>query len=149
MNIEIRIDENCAEPKLVIYTREITPAVNDLVRKLSELPAAPAGNLIGYQDERLEILHPESIIRVYADQQKVFAQTETGTFALRLRLYEVEEKLPPVHFIRISNSEIVNFRKVKNLDMSLTGTICLYFHLGGKSFVSRRYVSKIKTYLGI
>lgn len=152
MNIEIRIDETCAEPRVVIFTREITQEINDLVRKLSDLPAGLAvgsGHLIGYQDEQLELLHPETIVRVYADQQKVFAQTENGTFALRLRLYEAEEKLSPAHFIRISNSEIVNFRKVKNLDMSLTGTICLYFQTGGKSFVSRRYMSKIKTFLGI
>ena len=149
MKIEISIDESCAEPRLVIFTREITLEINDLVRKLSEMPTTSAGYLIGYQDERLEILQPESIIRVYADQQKVFAQTEAGVYVLRLRLYEAEEKLPAAHFIRISNAEIVNFRKVKNLDMSLTGTICLNFQTGGKSFVSRRYINKIKSYLGI
>lgn len=149
LKIEIRIDEACAEPRLVIFTREVTPEINELVRKFTDLPAATAGYLIGYQDERLEILQPESIIRVYADQQKVFAQTEAGIYVLRMRLYEVEEKLSPAHFIRISNAEIVNFRKVKNLDMSLTGTICLNFQTGGKSFVSRRYIGKIKSYLGI
>lgn len=146
MKIEIVIDPNCIEPRVTVHTREITLEVNELVKRCSE--NAPA-YLIGYREEKLEILTPQSIIRVYADQQKVFAQSEAGTFLLRLRLYEVEEKLLPEHFVRISNSEIVNFQQVKNLDLSITGTICLYFHSGEKTFVSRRYIGKIKTYLGL
>lgn len=146
MKIEIVIDENAGEPKVVIYSREITPEINELVKRCME--SQPA-YLIGYQDEKLEILSPEMILKIYADQQKVIAQTDRGTYTLRLRLYEVEEKLPSAQFIRISNSEIVNFSKVKNLDMSITGTICLYFYSGDKTFVSRRYITKIKTFLGI
>lgn len=147
MKTEIVIDENAIEPRVVIHTREITAEVNEIVRRCAE-NQQPA-YLIGYREERLEILSPDQILRIYADQQKVFAQTGSGTYTLRLRLYEVEEKLPAVRFVRISNSEIVNFEKVKNLDMSITGTICLYFQSGEKSFVSRRYMGKIKSYLGI
>lgn len=146
MKVEIVIDGRCLEPRAVIYTREITPEINELVQSFSE---TQPGYLIGYKEEKLEILQPDSILRIYADQQKVFAQTESDIFSLRLRLYEVEERLYQSHFIRISNSEIVNFRKVKNLDLSLAGTICLYFQTGLKTFVSRRYVGKIKAYLGI
>ena len=146
MNVEIIIDEQCAEARLVIYTREITAEINELVKWFSD--AQPL-YLIGYKDDRLEILPPEALIRIYADQQKVFAQADHGIFSLRQRLYEIEDKLYQAHFVRISNSEIVNFKKVKNLDISLAGTICLYFQNGVKTFVSRRYVAKIKTYLGI
>lgn len=146
MKLEIIIDEQSEQPRLVIYTREITPEINDLVARLSD---AQPTHLIGYQEDRLELLQPEALLRIYADQQKVFAQTENGLYTLRLRLYEVEQRLTQPYFIRISNSEMVNFKKVRQLDMSLTGTICLYFHSGEKSFVSRRYMAKIKSYLGI
>ncbi len=146
MKVEIVIDEKCLEPKAVIYAREMTPEITEMVKKVSESQSA---FLIGYHDEKLEILSPENITRVYADQQKVFAQTDAATFSLRLRLYEVEEKLDPAVFVRISNSEIVNFRKVKNLDMGFNGTICIVFQAGGRSYVSRRYVAKIKNYLGL
>lgn len=146
MKIEIVIDKHCPEAKVIIVTSEVTSEINELVKRLSE--AQPAF-LLGYRDEKVELLQPETILRVYSDQQKVFAQTEQDTYSLRLRLYEAEEKLPGTHFIRISNSEIVNFRKVKNLDMSLNGTICIVFASGARSYVSRRYVAKIKNYLGI
>lgn len=146
MKVEIKIDENCPVPKLVIYTKEITPDISELVKKLSKTQRS---NIIGYKNDKLEFLHIDEIIRIYGEQQKVFAQTEKGVYSLRLRLYEMEEKLVASHFIRISNSEIINLKKVKNLDMSYNGTICINFQSGGETYVSRRYVSKIKDYLGI
>jgi DNA-binding LytR/AlgR family response regulator len=146
LKVEIKIDENCVFPKVVIYTNEITSEVNELVKRLSEKHPF---NLVGYKDEKLEILQPEEIVRIYAEQQKVFAKTDKDVFALKLRLYEVEERLTLDYFVRISNSEIVNFKKVKNLDMGYNGTICIIFKSGDTSFVSRRYVTKIKQYLGI
>lgn len=146
MRVEIKIDENCIFPKVVIYTNEVTSEVNELVKKLSEKQPF---NLIGYKNEKLEILQPEEIIRIYTEQQKVFAKTDKDVFTLKMRLYEVEKKLSLAYFVRVSNSEIVNFKKVKNLDMGYSGTIGIIFKSGDKSFVSRRYVTRIKQYLGI
>ena len=73
----------------------------------------------------------------------------TGEYTLRLRLYEAEERLKPLRFVRISNSEIINLKKVRSFDLSFTGTICVILADGSKTYVSRRYVSKIKEVLGI
>jgi len=68
---------------------------------------------------------------------------------LRLRLYELEERLRPFSFVRISNSEIINLKRVRSFDLSLVGTICVTLSDGSKAYVSRRYVPKIKEVLGI
>ena len=52
-------------------------------------------------------------------------------------------------FVRISNSEIVNFSKVQSLDFKIIGTIVLKFYTDRYTYVSRRYVKKIKEYLNI
>ena len=52
-------------------------------------------------------------------------------------------------FVRISNSEIVNLKKVRSIDLSFVGTICMEMTDGEVSYVSRRYVSKIKKILGL
>lgn len=52
-------------------------------------------------------------------------------------------------FVRVSNSEIINLKKIKNFDLSLAGTICVKFLDGSTTYVSRRYVTKIKEILGI
>ena len=79
----------------------------------------------------------------------VFAVLPEGEYVLRLRLYEAEERLKQRHFVRISNSEIINLKKARSFDLSFTGTICVTLSDGSSTYVSRRYVNKIKEVLGI
>ena len=94
-------------------------------------------------------MDPDAIVKIYAEDSKVFAQTDKWMYQIRLRLYEAEERLDSSKFVRISNSEIVNLKKVKSLDLSFVGTICMELSNGTVSYVSRRYVSKIKKVLGL
>ena len=77
------------------------------------------------------------------------AQTAQGIFSVRERLYELEERLDRQQFVRISHSEIVNLRQVTGLDLGLTGTIRMTLTGGVTTYVSRRYVKKIKEVLGL
>lgn len=146
MQIEIKMDAAFAEPKVIVLTAEMTEEVTRLVQKLTENnPQIISGS----KAERIAVLEQSEMIRIYAANSKVFAVTDSGEYTLRLRLYEVEERLDPNQFVRISGSEIVNLKKVKNFDLSFAGTICVELMNGTSSFVSRRYVSKIKKILGI
>lgn len=146
MQIEIKMDENYREPKIIIMTDKMTDEVNDIVKKLSdEQPQLIAG----FKDDSVQVLEPSSIYRVYAQSGKVFAETSNGNYLLRLRLYEAEERLEKLSFVRISNSDIINLKKVKSFDLSFAGTICITLSNGTVTYVSRRTVSKIKKLLGI
>lgn len=146
MQVEIKIDESLKSPRLVIYTKEMTDEINALVERLS---GPQSQSLLGFQGDEMQLLSPKEIIRIYSQQQKVIAETESGLFTLRLRLYELEDRLSLSHFVRISQSELVNFNHVRKLDLSYNGTIGIVFKNGGQSYVSRRYMPKIKEYLGI
>lgn len=146
MQVEIRIDESCAKPKIIIMTASMTEEINRVVAMLSEnVPQIISGS----KDDKVEVLEQTSLIRIYASGGKVFAATDKGEYVLRLRLYELEERLDARQFVRISNSEIVNLRKVSNFDLSFTGTICVKLQDGTVTYVSRRYVPKIKKILGL
>lgn len=79
----------------------------------------------------------------------MFARSGNREYRLKNRLFELEEQLTGTTFVRISNSEIANFSKVASMDMGLSGTITLRFKNGETTYVSRRYVEKIKQYLGL
>lgn len=146
MQVEIKIDSAYVEPKIIIMTAAMTEDVNIIIDKLSkETPQIISGS----KNEKIEVIEQEDLIRVYSNSGKVFAVTDKGEYTTRLRLYEMEERLNSNQFVRISHSEIINFKKVKNFDLSFTGTICVEFMNGTTTYVSRRYVSKIKTILGI
>lgn len=146
MQIEIKIDRSYKEPRIIVLTDSLTEEVSHILKKLSEdVPQIISGN----KNEKIEVLEQAELIRIYANTGKVFAVTEKGEYTLRLRLYEIEERLNTHQFVRISNSEIINLKKVNNFDLSLTGTICVRMSNGTTTYVSRRYVSKIKKILGI
>ena len=146
MQVEIKLDSTCKEPKIVILTDRMTDEINALVRTLSR---EPPQILTGFRGDRAEVLEQPDILRIYASAGKVFAATAEGEYTLRLRLYELEERLDKQQFVRISNSEIINLKQVKGFDLSLTGTICVSLSDGTVTYVSRRYVSKLKQVLGL
>lgn len=146
MEIEIKVDPSYKETKVIVVTDRITDEINTLVKKLSE---DTTQFLAGSQGEILEILDQQDIFHIYAAKGRVFAVTDRGEYQLRARLYELEERLDPKSFVRISNSEIVNLKKVRKFDLRYTGTICVSLANGTVTYVSRRYVAKIKQVLGI
>ena len=92
----------------------------------------------------------DEIFRIYSQDKKVYVQTQKETLLLKMRLYEFEEMARDCgwsDFIRISNTDIANFSKVKALDMSITGIVRVNFTDGSNAMVSRRYMSKIKDQL--
>lgn len=146
MQIEIRIDSACREPKAVILTDRMTDEVRDAVKRLSE---EHTELLAGFREGTAEILEPARVYRCYTENGAVLAETEHGAYALRLRLYELEERLGRYAFVRISNAELVNLKLVRGFDLSIAGTICVTLKNGTVTYVSRRYVGKIKQVLGI
>lgn len=146
MKIEVRINKQCAETKIIIVAERMTEEITALMQRLSY--EAPQG-IVGFDGDDVLLLEPSDIIRIYAAVGKVFAVTDKKEFVLRLRLYEAEEKLSAKGFVRISNSEIINIKKAKKFDLSMVGTICVSLSNGDVSYVSRRYVTKIKKILGI
>lgn len=146
MKVEIKIEEQYKEPLAVIHTSDINDEVNSAVRKLSE---SASDIITGFNDDGAEILDPNNIYRIYSENQKVLAVTDDGVFQIRMRLYQLEERLDGRKFVRISNSEIINLKKTEKFDLSFAGTIHVKLKNKESTYVSRRYVSKIKEILGI
>lgn len=146
MQLEIKLDPAYTEPKVILLTAAMTEEVNRIVSQLSgQIPQI----LSGVRQEKLEIIEQDDLIRVYASAGKVFAVTGKGEYILRLRLYEAEARLNPSQFVRISNSEIINIRRVSSFDLGYTGTIRVALQNGTVTYVSRRYVARIKKLLGV
>ncbi len=146
MQVEIKIDDSCIEPRVIIITDKVNDEINDILNMLSSKTPEV---ITGFYNDLAEILSPDDIIRIYAEDGKIFASVNSKEYILRQRLYELEEQLNKYSFVRISNSEIINLKKVRNFDLSLSGTICVTLSDGTATYVSRRYVSKIKKVLGL
>jgi len=146
MLIEVKIDPGCPGTKVVIVTGEMTEEINQLIKRISDHKPSV---IAGFLNDEAAILDLGKVVRFYSSSQKVLAVSEDGEYTVRLRLYELEQRISPSEFVRISNSEIINLKKVEGFDLSFSGTICVKLKDGSVSYVSRRYVTKIKQVLGI
>ncbi|MCR4678174.1 MAG: LytTR family transcriptional regulator [Lachnospiraceae bacterium] len=142
MLIRTEIDGKYKEIELRVCNNEETSEVRDIVHELHEL----YDRRIAGVDARGNrcMLNPGEVVSAYAEGQKVMILGTDSTYTVQKKLYELEEELGERNFVRISKSEIVNVGKIKNLDMSVTGTIKICMKNGYETFVSRRNVSKIK-----
>lgn len=146
MNVEIRLQEGCPEPHVILVADHMTQELEALVKLLRQGQRM----ITGFRGSQAVLLNPRDILRLYASQGKVFATLAGGDeYVVKARLYELEARLEPEHFTRISNSELVNLSHVKSFDLSLSGTIRVTLSDGQTAYVSRRYVGRIKELLGI
>ena len=146
IDIEIKIDENYKVPKLVIYTDQVT---DELMKIVNKLKSADEEKLIGFKDDEAFLLDFSKIETIYTENKRIYARVDNIAYQIKKRIFELEESLMDLNFVRISNSEIVNFKKVLSIDFKLTGTIMLKLESGNNTFVLRRYVKRIKEYLGL
>ena len=146
MEIELKLEPGRQQPKIVVLAGEENEDLRRLMQELAGLTYDPIPVWMGEQTRRI----PQSdFLRFYTDGKGVSAQTAEDTYTVRLRLYELEERLDPRRFVRISNSEIVNLERVTAVDLSLTGTIRMTLDGTVTAYVSRRHVKQIKETLGL
>ena len=146
MKVELQLHPQLEEPKIVICAPEETEELRQLMEQLAKKDLSP---IPAQKEGRTVLLPPETILRFFTDGKGVMAQTGEDTCPIRLRLYELEERLDPHTFVRISNSEIINLKKITALDLKLSGTIRVTLNSSVTTYVSRRYVKKIKEALDL
>ncbi len=142
MRIRAEIDSRYKELELHVCKDEMTEEVHSVLEQLHSFYDTPltgtdeAGNRV--------ILRPAEIFSFYSEGQKVIALDEKKRYTVPCTLYELEQDYEKLGFVRISRSELVNYRRIRSLDLSLTGTIRVTMKNGYETFSSRRNVSKLK-----
>lgn len=149
LKVGINIDRSVEEVEVLITAQEQSRTVNALYEHIVEFDKKSLETLTAYRDDIAKIVNVTDVFRIYMGNQKVYIQTHQGGYAIRYRLYELEAALDKKQFLRISNSEIINVKKIRDIDLSLIGRICIRFEDNTQTYVSRRYIPKIKKSLGI
>ena len=146
INIEIIIDNEYSNPKIMIYTKEKNKEIEQIIEYISSFNDDNSKYINGYIDNKLELVKINDIVRIGRVGRQVILETEDKSYILKKTITQLEDELDKNKFIRISQSEIINAYKVKSLDLSFSGTIIIEFTNGFKSNVSRRYVKFVKNF---
>lgn len=147
MRVRARIDKAYETLEIQVCNKELNQQVKQLVEDISSF-VNEGINGTDFRGEKV-LLPIRDILRFYTENQKVMVQDVRGVYSTQEKLYELEDRLDAGQFFRISKSEIVNLKKIRRLDMSVTGTIKVILSDGTETYTSRRNVTRLKQCLGI
>ncbi|MBQ7563628.1 MAG: LytTR family transcriptional regulator DNA-binding domain-containing protein [Lachnospiraceae bacterium] len=147
LDIKLIIDKNW--PKLTVYikNKERNEDVEGIIEAVQSYSSKKLPMIAAYFRESLVMLPQSGIIRMFVSNRRVLVQTSDRLYEVRKPLYEVENMLDKSRFVRISQSETINIRKVKSFDFSSAGTIGVELDNGETTWVARRRVKDVKEIL--
>lgn len=147
LDIKLIIDQEW--PKLTVYIKnnERNEDVEALITAIQAFSDRKVPLIPAYFRESMVMLPQRQIIRLYVHNRKVMVQTSERLYEVRKPLRELEELLDASRFVRISQSETINLRRVKSFDLSTAGTIGIELENGEITWVSRRRVKDVKELL--
>lgn len=143
MELKIVIDKTCQE-RIEIFARE----KNDTVKQIEQIVLGKNDEIFGFLDREAVRLDLDEVYCFFSDGNKVYLKTENKNYAVRQRIYELEETLPS-NFIKLNQSCIANIKKIKKFDTSISGTLKVVFKNGYIDYVSRRRIKAVKERLGL
>ncbi len=146
MKIKLDLSADNNEDIIIIKAKSMTP---EIARIVSYCSSDEDIQLPGFQNDLFKLLNPGEIVRIYTQDRKVLAETFDGVYELKLRLYELEEKLNSFSFIRISKSELINLKQVSYFEPDVFNGLGVVMKNKNKTYVSRRFVSLLKERIGV
>ena len=140
MKVRLDIDQQYAEEQTIIEAPSLSPRVQkvqDFVQSLDQKKLLKEN----FQDQ-VYLIQISKIQRIYIENRKVLAETDSQTYALDIRLYQASEILP-ASFIQISQSEIVNIDAISHLKLTSNGLMNLSKN-DSFTYSSRRYLKLLR-----
>ena len=142
MKCKVFIDKN-HEEEVVIYSHQR----NSLVEQIESLVNSQEIEITGYKEQETVKLDLSEIFCFICENNKVYAITEKEKYKIKLRLYQLEEKLPH-NFVKLNQSCIGNVKKIQRFNASFGGSLSVEFKNGYKDYVSRRQLKIVKERFG-
>ena len=147
VDIEVVINEKYIDPKVTIRTRSNTRQVENIIYAIENASENEFPQIVAGDNDKLVFISQRDIVRIYAENRRVYLQTADTAYTVKRTLSGLEEDLNPGRFLRTSQSEIINLYKVKSFDVSFSGTIGVEFDCGIKSWISRSRIKRVRAML--
>lgn len=145
MKITINIDPELAETEIVIKAASLTAEIEKTIAALRMAD----DKITVVKDGETHILDISKIAYIETVDRRTFVYTEDDCFESKLRLYETEEKLCSVGFLRISKSCIVRLKYIRSLKAEFDRKIRITLENGEQLIASRQYADELKKRLGV
>jgi len=136
-------DENISVPEVVVKGRLDSTEVQEILRKLKSLSTLKKLE-VSNEDETV-FIDVKKIVYAEVSDDAVIVHTDSGVYNLKMRLYELKEKLDNDVFAQISKSTLLNVSFVKSIQAEFSGNYIVFLkNSKEKLIISRRYFKEFK-----
>lgn len=140
MKITLNQDPAFPETEVIINC----PQADEDILRLVAMLRIYQRKLLGVLNGEQHLLDVKDILYIDTTDKKTFLYTETAVYESALRLYELEDGLRELDFLRAGRSVIVNFRKIKSIRPEMGGRMLVTMDNGEQVYVSRQYAGELK-----
>ena len=140
MKIQLKIDASFEEIEVTIQA----PTYSDEVTQLMErLQTKPRHVIEAYKDEQLFFIKLEDIYCVYAEDNRLYIQTDDAEYCVKYKMYELEKQYD-FFFFRIHKSMLIQFNAIASIQVKSFGETVVILENGMEYPISRKYLKELK-----
>ena len=143
MKITLNQDPAFRETEVIINC----PQADEEILRLVAMLRVYQKKLVGILNGERHLLDAKDILYIDKADKKTFLYTERAVFESALQLYELEDTLRELDFLRAGRSAIINFRRVKSIRPELGGRLLVTMDNGEQVYVSRHYAGEMNAKL--
>lgn len=140
MKITLNQDPAFPEAEVIINC----PQADEDILRLVAMLRVYQKKLVGVRDGERHLLDVKDILYIDTADKKTFLYMESAVYESALKLYELEDALRELDFLRAGRSVIVNFRRIKSIRPELGGRMLVTMDNGEQVYVSRQYAGELK-----
>jgi len=143
MKITMQQDPSYSETEVIIHCSQTDEEILRLVAMLRVYQK----KLVGILDGERHLLDVKDILYIDTVDKRTFLYTEHTVYQSALRLYELEESLKELDFLRAGRSSILNFRRIRSIRPELGRRLLVTMDNGEQLWVSRQYTGEMNAKL--
>jgi len=143
--LKVEIQEGFPDVEVIIKC----PKNTDEIRRIESI-------LIGYKQRFsctkngiVHLIDKNDVIYFESVDRFCFLYTVDNVYETSMKLYEIEESLTEMGFLRSSKSQIINIAKIESLCPDFGGRIEAIMENGYQLIISRQYAKQLKERMGL
>ena len=144
MKVTINTDDKYGETEIIVNCCRMSEKLKNLLNEIQELDQILEAKLTGRKDKRQYILEAANVIYIESVDNRTFIYTSTDVYESSLKLYELEENLSGMDFMRASKNCLFNFKHIQYIEPELDRRYILFMKNGAEIVVSRHYSAVVK-----
>ncbi|OOM73414.1 LytTR family DNA-binding domain-containing protein [Clostridium sp. BL-8] len=148
MKVNINIIPSELEEEVNFNIHNVNQKINEAIELLTSSKKAIKYLLVKKEDKHYKV-NIDEVFYIESIDRKVFIYTKAETYEISEKLYILEEQLSSNNFLRISKSMLLNINKIYSFYPKLSGNLEALLTNKEKVIISRRYVSNLKSKLGM